>query len=165
VRVHGFKNVLQKCSKIGTDLSFQIPVNKLLIFSQYLDLWVEREGDLCSGQFLTCIRIKTCVPSHQKLPRTDNMVCKVELLPDSFAQWFSRSHPFLRNQGPWGHSSFRGIYCPKDDPHSGCIITSRTILSDPSKTVIATVLLDIRQHSWIPLPCQLITYFKCCNNS
>ena len=29
----------------------------------------ERGGGICSGQFLTCTRIKTCVPYRQNLPR------------------------------------------------------------------------------------------------
>ena len=57
----------------------------------------------CSGQFLTCTKIKARVLSHQELPKTDNRVCQVELLPESIVQLFLRTL-LPRNPLPREHS-------------------------------------------------------------
>ena len=45
-------------------------------------------GGICSGLFLICTVIKTCILSYQKLLKTDNRVCQTELLPESITQLF-----------------------------------------------------------------------------
>ena len=119
----------------------------------------------CSGQFLTYTRIKTYLTTHQKLPKTDNRICQVDFLLESISRVFLMSLILSRNQRPRGYSSFWEIHCPEDTPPSESVANPKSILSVPSKMVVTTDLSDICSHSWSLLRCQVISHFKCYNNS
>jgi len=90
--------------------------------------WKKRERrGIYSGQFLTCTRIKTCVPSHQKFPK----------MPSRASPWEHRpavpedTHSFEESTAP-RTLILRGIHCVEGTPFES-VATPRSIFPATSK--------------------------------